>query len=127
MRMVLSAILAGIGVAQQLITPSPAFPSGNEPHERVAWKKIGQEARVAWMFTPEAPRPRSAPVVLFLHGYGGRNPYYYAGWIEHLVRTGNIVIYPAYQESAAKRPAEWREMRSAALRQLLRISNGTVL
>jgi pimeloyl-ACP methyl ester carboxylesterase len=36
-------------------------------------------------------------VIVFLHGWGGMNPLYYGAWIDHLVKRGNIVIYPRYQ------------------------------
>jgi pimeloyl-ACP methyl ester carboxylesterase len=36
-------------------------------------------------------------VVVLLHGWGGMNPLYYGAWIDHLVKRGNIVIYPRYQ------------------------------
>ncbi len=49
------------------------------------------------MFEPDAPRPRTAPVIVLLHGWGGMNPLYYGAWIDHLVKRGNIVIYPRYQ------------------------------
>src|SRR5207249_2577781 len=35
----------------------------------------------------------------FLHGYMGVRPNVYGGWIEHLVRRGNIVVFPVYQAS----------------------------
>ena len=50
-----------------------------------------------WLFTPSNPSPSKAHVVTFIHGYGAYNPMIYGGWIRHLVRRGNIVIYPRYQ------------------------------
>jgi pimeloyl-ACP methyl ester carboxylesterase len=41
----------------------------------------------------------SAPVVVFLHGWGGTDPAYYRPWIDHLVRRGNVVLWVRYQES----------------------------
>jgi pimeloyl-ACP methyl ester carboxylesterase len=41
----------------------------------------------------------SAPVVVFLHGYGGYNPMYYGGWIRHLVACGRTVVFPYYQDN----------------------------
>jgi hypothetical protein len=41
-----------------------------------------------------APRP----VVIFLHPWGAANPQLYGAWIEHLVRKGNLVIWPRFQE-----------------------------
>jgi pimeloyl-ACP methyl ester carboxylesterase len=44
-----------------------------------------------------------APVVIFLHGWGGTNPLYYGAWIDHIVKRGNIVIFPRYQSSILTR------------------------
>lgn len=52
-----------------------------------------------WLFEPVEPKPDSAHVVVFNHGYGGYNPMIYGQWIRHLVRKGNIVIYPRYQKN----------------------------
>src|SRR5262249_6177285 len=41
----------------------------------------------------------SAPVVLFLHGGCGTDPYLYAGWIDHIVRNGSVVIFPVFAKS----------------------------
>jgi alpha-beta hydrolase superfamily lysophospholipase len=51
-----------------------------------------------WIFEPDQPRADSAPVVLFLHGFGCYNPMIYGEWIRHLVRKGNVVIMPRYQD-----------------------------
>ncbi|MEZ4892408.1 MAG: hypothetical protein R2778_05270 [Saprospiraceae bacterium] len=51
-----------------------------------------------WLFEPADPKPDSAEVVVFLHGYGAYNPMAYGKWIKHLVAKGNIVIYPRYQK-----------------------------
>ncbi len=52
-----------------------------------------------WMYVPAQPIPQEAPVVVFFHGYGGYNPMIYGAWIRHLVRKGNIVIFPRYQRN----------------------------
>jgi len=49
------------------------------------------------LFIPDNPKPETADVVVFLHGLAQVNPKMYGGWIEHLVRKGNIVIYPRYE------------------------------
>ncbi len=51
-----------------------------------------------WIFEPAEPVPTTAPVIVFNHGWGGSNPRIYGAWIEHIVRRGNIVIFPTYQE-----------------------------
>lgn len=57
----------------------------------------GSDDLAYYLFEPDAPKPDTAPVIVFLHGWGGVNPDYYDAWIEHLVRKGNIVIYPVFQ------------------------------
>jgi PKD repeat protein len=51
-----------------------------------------------WLFEPQSPAPATAPVVVFLHGFGAELPDIYRPWLEHLARKGRIVIYPRYQE-----------------------------
>jgi len=58
-----------------------------------------QEADGYWIYEPAAPVPEKANVVVFVHGYGGYNPMIYGQWIKHLVKKGNIVIYPRYQKN----------------------------
>lgn len=50
-----------------------------------------------WLYEPNSPVPDSANVVVFIHGLGETNPKLYGAFIKHLVRKGNIVIYPRYQ------------------------------
>jgi len=52
-----------------------------------------------WLFEPDSPKPDSADVVIFNHGWGVYNPGPYGQWIEHLVRKGNIVIFPKYEQN----------------------------
>jgi acetyl esterase/lipase len=73
-------------------------PGGTEYlHDSVHWTSYAQKMDGYWLFEPAAPKPDSAHVVVFVHGYGGINPVIYGKWIKHLVRKGNIVIYPRYQ------------------------------
>lgn len=51
-----------------------------------------------WLYEPNNPTPDSANVVVFCHGLGMVNPRAYGAFIKHLVRKGNIVIYPRYQK-----------------------------
>jgi acetyl esterase/lipase len=76
------------------------------PHARVLKKKYGEGALAYWLYLPADPVPASAPLILFLHGWNGADPYFYGGWLDHLARRGNIVIYPLYQTSAFNRPEE---------------------
>ena len=66
-------------------------------HAGVTKNRYGKGGREYWIFEPDSPKPRTAPVIVFLHGWGGMNPLYYGAWLDHLVKRGNIVIYPRYQ------------------------------
>ncbi len=66
-------------------------------HQNLVMLDCAKEAHGYWLFEPDSPRPKVAPVVIFLHGYGAYNPMVYGKWIKHLVAQGNIVIYPRYQ------------------------------
>lgn len=76
-----------------------------------------------WLFEPAgADRPDSAQVVVFLHGYGAYNPMIYGAWIRHLVRRGNIVIYPRYQRNLVfPRPPRFGDHSARAIRDALEL------
>lgn len=44
------------------------------------------------------PATSPRPVVIFLHAWGAANPQLYGGWIEHLARRGNLVLWPRFQD-----------------------------
>jgi pimeloyl-ACP methyl ester carboxylesterase len=58
-----------------------------------------------WLFEPNQPKPDSADLIVFNHGYGVFNPGPYGQWIEHLVRKGHVVIFPKYQMNDASLPS----------------------
>jgi pimeloyl-ACP methyl ester carboxylesterase len=84
-------------------TPRPpsqpaAGPGGKHyAHAGVAKNRYATGGQEYWIFEPTTPKPHSAPLIVFLHGWGGMNPLYYGAWLDHLVRRGNIVVYPRYQ------------------------------
>jgi len=88
-------------VAAQIVTPPPqplTGPGGKQyVHKSVTKNRYGKGGQEYWIYEPDSPRPRTAPVIVFLHGWGGMNPLYYGAWVDHLVKRGNIVVYPRYQ------------------------------
>lgn len=68
-------------------------------HAEVVFSDFARRADGFWLFEPAKPMPEKAPVIVFHHGYGAINPMIYGAWIRHMVRRGNIVIYPRYQKS----------------------------
>jgi len=99
----MSCMLRAEPAAEVVRTPPPqAAPSFDRTrsgysHSLVTKAGFGSDGQAYYVFTPDGPRPRSAPVILFLHGYRATDPYVYGGWIDHLVRRGNIVIYPVFE------------------------------
>src|SRR5215217_1982817 len=88
-------------VFAQSVTPplQPATGPGGKQyvHASVTKNRYGKGGQEYWIFEPDSPKPRTAPVIIFLHGWGGMNPLYYGAWLDHLVKRGNIVVYPRYQ------------------------------
>lgn len=90
-------------VSSQRAAPTPPLQPASGPggkqyaHAGVIKTRYGSGGQEFWIFEPDAPKPKSAPLVVFLHGWGGMNPMYYGAWIDHLVKRGNIVVYPRYQ------------------------------
>ena len=81
-------------------------PGGKEySHTAVIKNRYEQGTKEYWIYEPDQPKPASAPVIVFLHGWGATNPATYGAWIDHLVKRGNIVIYPRYQ-SDLRTPAK---------------------
>jgi acetyl esterase/lipase len=72
-------------------------------HAAVLKNRYREGAKEYWIYEPDKPTPKVAPVVIFLHGWGGTNPLYYGAWIDHIVKRGNIVIFPRYQSSILTR------------------------
>lgn len=79
-----------------------------------------------WLFEPAAPRLDSAHVIVFNHGYGAYNPMIYGAWIRHLVRKGNIVIFPRYQKNLfTPNPRQFPENVATAIKKaLLELNSG---
>ncbi len=77
------------------------------PHKGVQHKEFGWGARSYWLFEPADPAPPSAPVIVFNHGWLAVNPGAYGAWIDHLVRSGHIVIFPRYQTDAFTKPTDF--------------------
>ncbi len=102
--------------------PHTAAPGGwDYPYKGVHIEgPYGEGARRFWLYEPEGPQPVSAPVVVFMHGYGAVDAKAYGGWIGHLVRRGNIVIYPQYQ-STLFGPATYTDSALAAIKEALHV------
>jgi pimeloyl-ACP methyl ester carboxylesterase len=73
-------------------------PGGsNYSHDGVRQTQYGWGDHQFWIFEPTTPIPTSAPLIVFNHGWSAFLPSTYEAWIDHLVKRGNIVVYPRYQ------------------------------
>jgi dienelactone hydrolase len=77
--------------------PSYGPGGSNYTHEMVKMTVYGEGEKQYWIFEPASPTPKSAPIIVFNHGWGATTPTFYQAWINHLVRQGYIVVYPRYQ------------------------------
>src|SRR5262249_34330331 len=57
-----------------------------------------------FLYEPVGPVPESAPVVLFLHGFGATDPAIYSNWISPIVRKGDVVVWVQYQANGPLTP-----------------------
>jgi poly(3-hydroxybutyrate) depolymerase len=77
--------------------PTTGPGGSNYSHGGMRQTKYGSGAHEYWIFEPSDPTPVTAPLIVFNHGWSAVFPGPYKEWIEHLVRHGNIVVYPRYQ------------------------------
>ncbi len=97
-------------------SPPTTGPGSPEfPHAAVTKNEFGIGAQAYLLYEPADPTPPSAPVVVFLHAFGVINPHAYGAWIGHIVRRGNSVIFPIYQDSLMD-PATYTANALAAVR-----------
>ena len=103
--LILTFMLAITGNIMAADPPTPptqplSGPGGRDyPSAAMTMHRYGSGPTEYWIFEPANPPPKSAPVILFNHGWSAMTPNAYGAWITHLARRGNIVIYPRYQDS----------------------------
>jgi len=76
----------------------PSGPGGSDyAHNKVIKTRYKWGAHQYWIFEPDDPKPEYAPLIVFNHGWTAIFPIFYKEWIYHIVKKGNIVVYPRYQ------------------------------
>jgi|YelNatPaOPRAMG01_1025707.scaffolds.fasta_scaffold01455_13 hypothetical protein len=99
----------------QPLQPTAGYGSNNYKFKTVIKINCDDGSKGFWLYLPENPHPDSAAVVVFNHSYGAYNPMCYGAWINHLVRRGNIVIFPRYQKNLLGQPSEYTANDAAAI------------
>lgn len=88
--------------------PKSGPGSAEYTHKKVEMVTGGEKSEKYYLYTPADPAPKEAPVICFIHGYNAIDPdKTYIGWIEHLVKRGNIVVYPVFQATPLEPPANY--------------------
>ena len=107
--------------------PSPpkqpaSGPGGSDyAHRSVKQTEHGEGGQQYWIIEPAQPAPKKAPLVIFLHGYSAMTPDTYRGWVNHLAKRGNIVVYPRYQARLLTPAAEYFPNVAASVRDALEV------
>ena len=105
LRPILFVVLLAATALAHAVAPTPPVQPAHGPggagyaHAQVLAREVKSGAQGWWLFVPSSPKPASAPIVVFCHGWGALDPKGYRAWIDHIVRRGNIVIWPNYQAS----------------------------
>jgi acetyl esterase/lipase len=100
-----AAGMASLGAAWAADAPTPpeqpqSGPGGKDAaHAAVTAQFHGSGPQAYWLYEPANPAPEQAPLIVFNHGWSAMDPRVYEAWIEHIVKRGNIVVYPLYQDS----------------------------
>jgi dienelactone hydrolase len=83
----------------------PQALSARQRHAAVDVLTIGNGEQRVYVFVPAQPALHGkVPLVLLHHGWQGMNPLNFGALIDHLARSGQVVIYPVYQLSADTSP-----------------------
>ena len=97
----LIAVLASLTWLGACISPpgQPVCGPGGADyhHDEIATSIHGEGGTQYWLYLPASPTPVAAPLIVFGHGWAAMDPYPYQPWIDHIVKRGNIVVYPRYQ------------------------------
>jgi len=73
---------------------------------QVVKRAVGHASAPTYVFHAAGQASEPRPVVVVLHSWGAANPQFYGGWIEHLARKGNLVLFPRFQDVNRTRPAD---------------------
>ncbi|WP_167021670.1 alpha/beta hydrolase fold domain-containing protein [Chitinophaga sp. Cy-1792] len=108
-------------VIRQPDQPMEGYGSSSYTSSTVIKKNCDDGNTGYWLYLPSDPMPKEAPVIVFNHGYGAWNPACYGAWIKHLVKKGNIVIFPRYQSTIVTNPATYTNNAAAAINRALKL------
>jgi poly(3-hydroxybutyrate) depolymerase len=105
----------GLTDARQPEQPRSGLGGSAYSHKEVKSNLYGGGSLAYWVFEPTVPSLASAPLIIFLHGWGGGSPVRFGAWIDHLVKRGNLVVFPIYQGSLRPWSKPWEQIPAARM------------
>ncbi|MDR0481505.1 MAG: alpha/beta hydrolase fold domain-containing protein, partial [Gallionellaceae bacterium] len=110
--------------AQMEMQFDPHAAEQRHTHAAVSVMTLGDGAQRVYVFMPAQPALHGkVPMVFFHHGWRGMNPMNFGALIDHLARSGQVVIYPVYQDSDSTSPQVVTRNAAAADRRALAALN----
>ncbi|MDX2167501.1 MAG: alpha/beta hydrolase [Deltaproteobacteria bacterium] len=113
----IALLIASAAGAQSPPTQPSSGPGGSSyPHAGYTVTDNGSGRLEYWVYQPASPKPAAAPLIVLNHGANAFDPPTYIAWIEHLVRRGNIVVYPRYQATVLTPPSTYTDNAISAVK-----------
>lgn len=99
----------------------PDFGPGGSDYSHSSYDRQAYGTRQGkyWILRPTEPEPNTAPVIAFCHDSAEMHPYRYEAWLVHLVRRGNLVIYPRYQADLRTPSSQFTPSAAGAIKSAL--------
>jgi len=130
----MTVTFGGAGSEQPADPPTPPSPPSQRAtgpggtgyaYSGVSVTRYGEGAEGYWVFEPRGvDKSEPLPVVGFVHGLNATRYGTSWLWIRHLVRRGNLVVYPQYQEGLLLDPTKFTGRSAAAIAQAIERFDG---
>ncbi len=121
--MIALMLAASLGAPALAATPpkQPEKGPGGTDYvaSQVIKRGVGTASSGTYVFHAAGPAKAPRPVVVLFHSWGAANPGTYGGWIEHLARRGNLVLFPRFQEVNRSRPQDATALAGQLVKQAL--------
>ena len=129
--LMLLVLVGGSVSAQPADPPTPPGQRAQGPggtdyaYQGVKVTRYGRGAAGYWVFEPrDADKTKALPVIAYVHGLNASDYGTTWLWIRHLVRKGNLVVFPQYQEGFLVDPRTFTDRSARAIAQALQHLDG---